>query len=388
MRKNRIGYTIFTLCVGILLFFYSKPFLLAAFVVLLLLPVLELMMVHKEAVKLSVRLVTRTGSREGRSLPLVFETEATGQLFSVRSVLVEAELYNQMFGRTESYCWHLCLTGRKNRFEVRIPAENCGTVIFRCRRVRICGMLDLFSAAGAPFDERMATIYPRGYSMEVALTKKTAGAPQGEGFMQNRKGSDPSEMFDVREYIPGDDIRSIHWKLSSKLDELILRQSSDPSHYRVAVMPDLGRKLGGEEVSGELLNAAAGLCMSLCEQLLEQGAGFCMLLPTKSGLITKEIETMRELETFLPQWLSFPVPEETGEGMKYFQAENLEGQFTKLLIVSADTYPQNLSGMGGRVGILVISAVHGDKAVYTNMDSSYAIVEIPADTNENSRILC
>lgn len=53
--------------------------------------------------------------------------------------------------------------------------------------------------------------------------------------MQNRKGSDASEMFDIRDYVPGDDIRTIHWKLSGKTDELIVRQASAPSHYNIAL---------------------------------------------------------------------------------------------------------------------------------------------------------
>ena len=56
------------------------------------------------------------------------------------------------------------------------------------------------------------------------------------------KENDQSEMYDVREYIPGDDIRSVHWKLSSKVDQLLLRQASDPTHYHVVLLPDFTGK--------------------------------------------------------------------------------------------------------------------------------------------------
>ena len=63
--------------------------------------------------------------------------------------------------------------------------------------------------------------------IRVELDKNMTGASQEEGMIQNRKGNDPSEIFDIREYVPGDDIRSIHWKLSSKTDTLILKEASN-----------------------------------------------------------------------------------------------------------------------------------------------------------------
>lgn len=43
-----------------------------------------------------------------------------------------------------------------------------------------------------------------------------------------RPGSDPSETFSIREYRPGDPIRQIHWKLSTKTDHLMLREVGLP----------------------------------------------------------------------------------------------------------------------------------------------------------------
>jgi uncharacterized protein (DUF58 family) len=43
-----------------------------------------------------------------------------------------------------------------------------------------------------------------------------------------RPGEDKSEIFDVREFRAGDRIQSIHWKLSAKADELLVREDSHP----------------------------------------------------------------------------------------------------------------------------------------------------------------
>ena len=88
--------------------------------------------------------------------------------------------------------------------------------------------------------------------------------------MQNRKGNDLSEIYDIREYVPGDDIRSIHWKLSSKTENLILREASDPSHYNVVLLPDFGQDFMKEEQSENVINAAVAVGASIGQRLIRK----------------------------------------------------------------------------------------------------------------------
>lgn len=39
-------------------------------------------------------------------------------------------------------------------------------------------------------------------------------------------GDDPGETYDIREYRSGDSIRQIHWKLSGKLDDIMIREKA------------------------------------------------------------------------------------------------------------------------------------------------------------------
>ena len=49
-----------------------------------------------------------------------------------------------------------------------------------------------------------------------------------EGGWKPRPGGGPGEDYDLREYRPGDLLRSVHWKLSSKRDELVVRETLEP----------------------------------------------------------------------------------------------------------------------------------------------------------------
>ena len=53
-----------------------------------------------------------------------------------------------------------------------------------------------------------------------------------------RPGYDPSELFDVREFQNGDRLQSVHWKLSARTDELMVKENSLPKACAVAIVAD------------------------------------------------------------------------------------------------------------------------------------------------------
>ena len=54
-----------------------------------------------------------------------------------------------------------------------------------------------------------------------------------------KKGYDFSDVTDVREYIPGDKLMSIHWKLSAKRDILMVKDRVSMSDLQMVIMLDL-----------------------------------------------------------------------------------------------------------------------------------------------------
>lgn len=80
-----------------------------------------------------------------------------------------------------------------------------------------------------------------------------------------RPGYDPSELFDVREFQNGDRLQSVHWKLSARTDELMVKENSLPKACAVAIVADLrGIKKGRQA------DAFMKLLVSLSFSLMDQ----------------------------------------------------------------------------------------------------------------------
>ena len=61
-----------------------------------------------------------------------------------------------------------------------------------------------------------------------------------EAMESKEKGYDFSDVSGIREYIPGDKLQDIHWKLSVKKDELMVKERVNMSAMQLNVLVDLG----------------------------------------------------------------------------------------------------------------------------------------------------
>ena len=390
MWKNRLSYALFVLVLLVLLVIFSKPFLLAMVLILLAAAVLLALFTWYDARNISTHVRIQSGGREGSKTPMTFAFVSKKRLLAAHSILVEIEVYNDMFRETEQKHMLFELSDAENEYTIPVPLVWCGKVTFHCTAVHIQDMFGLFRMQAAPFREICTVAYPRLLQLHTELSDTTIGITRNDGLMQNRKGNDPSEIFDIREYIPGDDVRTIHWKLSGKTDKLIVRQPSDPSHYNIALLPDFGRMHQGKPVSQAELNAAVALSAAIAEQLVLRGVPFCTVLPEQDGVKLYEIRSAHEFHALLPQWLSFPIQENTGAGLQYFMMEHLDQYFTRLLIFSAGKYEQDLNELDHRIGVLLLRTSEEVTDVRIERNGSCDIMEFPTKqaANEIYRVVC
>ena len=382
MWKNRLGYASLTIILAVLLFFSGKSVLLTALLLLVVLFPVFGVMIRKDGKQIELQL-----KKEDMVEVII---HAKGNLWVADRLQLELEIKNEMFGRTEYLQFLLPIKGKEQTY--RLPIENklCGQVRFRCTHVWITDLLGLFRVPVKAGQIFYTVIYPPKIKVQIERIAGIAGSSQTDGLLQNRKGNDPSEMFELRDYVAGDDIRSIHWKLTSKTDELILRQASDPSRHTLLLLPDYGLNQLKRPDGEKEMNTVIGIGVETARAILKKGRGFCMAVPTRNGLQMYEIQNEKEFSRLLPRWFSIPVQAVGGNGLEYFQMQHLEQYFNRVVILSSGVYDRGLRGLDQKLGITVIQAVAGKEASYTALKQNGILIEIPAreDQKETYRILC
>ena len=153
----------------------------------------------------------------------------------------------------------LILTGVARRLPETLaaPTKHCGLLELRADKVKVCDYLGLFTLRLKP------PVPARIVCRPVPAQCKPVEAPDGKGVRPSSKNASrrgPGEDYELREYRPGDPLRSVHWKLSSKWDELIVREREDA----VTPLPLLTLdRFGSPEELDKLLDRLTGMSRAM-----------------------------------------------------------------------------------------------------------------------------
>ena len=145
------------------------------------------------------------------------------------------------------------------------------------------------------------TVQAETFEPNVMLLPNPSATDDSESYSQERPGADLTETFQLREYVPGDSPRQIHWKLTGKFDKLIVRDPGLPISKNVLVFWERT----GESGDPNLIDAQAEVIISLCRSLVDAGIQFTVgWNDTDRNLcITHRIREMDEFVGTIPRLL-------------------------------------------------------------------------------------
>ena len=206
---------------------------------------------------------------------------------------------NLLTGRTERRRLALSGVARRRPVEITAPAPHCGLLELRADRVRVYDCLGLIALpVPRPKPARLLC-------RPVPVPAEPPALPEGQGARPSpdhaaRLG--PGEDYDLRDYRPGDPMRSVHWKLSSKWDQLIVRERAET----LIPLPLLTLDLMGEpEELDRLLDKLLGLSQALLRLQRPHGV---LWLDREGAPQLRVISDWKGLEECLLALLGAPAP--------------------------------------------------------------------------------
>lgn len=121
-----------------------------------------------------------------------------------------------------------CGARRGSRSTIAVETKHCGVSIYDIKRARVVSLIGLF-AVSRKINRRVSVLV----LPTPVIPLRVATLPRGIVF-RPKPGGGFSEDYDLRPYRLGDQIRSIHWKLSAKVGSLIVREPMvPPPHSRL-----------------------------------------------------------------------------------------------------------------------------------------------------------
>lgn len=167
-------------------------------------------------------------------------------------------------------------TDRKSRdsWQILLEPVHCGFARICVAEMRVFDYLGLFSAKiRIPALARTIAVVPQIQEINAeALTDFKGTKETEQEAVTAAVGMDSQEIFDTRVYHQGDMLKNIHWKLSAKEDELLVKEFSMPEGKMISVYLDTTGD--GEEPDADRMDAFLDLAASVGNFLVEKQQDF------------------------------------------------------------------------------------------------------------------
>lgn len=125
------------------------------------------------------------------------------------------------------------------QFDFKIVLHHAGNHEIYIKKLRIYSITGLLFISKKCKDTGGILVMPKIHAVGVTLAESTRHfVGDVEVYDDIRSGSDATEIFEIRSYQPKDKLQNIHWKLSAKMDELMVKENSMPKACAIVLLAE------------------------------------------------------------------------------------------------------------------------------------------------------
>lgn len=377
MKKYRLIYGGLVAITLLLLFIFGNTYLFTLAVMEIALLVILYVMLRIETISLTTALQVDTGCIVGEQCPMYFEFHGRTPFIATGMVRVVMEFRNALYGRSVVQELRIPSTHTKSRYEIDYRPQSCGEEHIVCKEIVLYDVFGITSVHLKPMTEKMLVVIPQSVPLQILEQAMSSGVKEGERTDYQKRGNDTSEVFDLRSYQPGDDVRMIHWKLSGKFDELIVKEAGYSTHFDTIVLFDVGLGNATEQWNEQTISGAMDFAITFSEKLLEIQRSHYVAAIMDQNLVTKEIASYNQLVQFIHQNMGVRLPERIGGAVSYFLLDSMQMNFSKVLYITVGEFPEELYRLADEVEVLGVCITENADSVGTTEKGKSRLIEIP-----------
>lgn len=250
-------------------------FYLFSFVVILSVVLNLLLLYTRKRINVSF-LEAQLSSYRKKKTPVVLKIQNTSAL-PVPICMITVSYTSKLKKKTEYFKINTPVFPKNVQYlTLNVSSLHYGTVNLKIEKIKIIDMLRIFRRkiksckSGLMLNECNITVTPDYVKLDNQICDYSDMGLETDNYSKTKKGNDPSEIFDIREYSEGDKISRIHWKLTAKQDKTMVKDYSLPLTNSIII----GVNLFFDSIAGSdeflyqydsLIETVAALSMHLCD---------------------------------------------------------------------------------------------------------------------------
>lgn len=268
--KNIFIYCIILILLVAAALFYRQSFLVMLFLIMCLLPVCSVLFTKRAFRKLTAEITSASyQSEKGMTVPLTI-TLHNPTPFPFLHAECTLSILSPFYSGREHMVYVLPASAKKaTPFVLPVTYAHCGLFQAKLLSIKVYDYLHLASFFKETDSHRQIIILPDS-TTQVSYHPELYGEGFDEYETSIQRGNISSNVTDIREYQPGDRLQKVHWKLSAKIDKLMVKENEATSSHQFFVLLELYRDVS----SPRLLDTAIEYAYSLSKELLAAQENF------------------------------------------------------------------------------------------------------------------
>lgn len=271
MIQNKIRYIVLLATIGLLSILYNEYFMGIIFLTAVVLPFLMFALLSYVYGKIRVELISTVHvAGKGETIPISVQIH-NPTIIPVSGIQLTLTYSNSFSGKKHKREF-MASADLKTTATVTMSlmSEHAGNLEISLNKIRIYDYFKLFSLRRKYSGVLKIAILPMIHEItEDELLSHSRTQVESDYYSSVKSGDDPSEVFMIREYREGDRPTRIHWKLSMKQDQLMIKEFSDPLNCSMLIFANLSISM--EEDILVYMDALLECALSMSYSFLMQG---------------------------------------------------------------------------------------------------------------------
>ncbi len=217
--------------------------------------------------------------------------------FPVPSCRITYELTSPYYPCTEKFeCIIPAYSRKLSTFDIPVTFGKCGCYQAKMTDISFYDYLHFFHFKKNATLQKEFFIYPK-QNPEFSFDFSSFGEGFDEFEENDLKGVVSSNVTDIREYIPGDRLQRIHWKLSAKIDKLMVKENEQTSSNQFSILVELFLPYPESNLLEQSLSVAYTAALELLKR--NEFFFFCYYCTVEEDFARHLIHNKEELENAL-----------------------------------------------------------------------------------------
>ncbi len=333
MIGNLINYLLLIALVITGLLFYNDYILAVLLAAVIIMPVISVILFYKTYKKTIIK-ITDFPVNAGREADILFKIAIKNPSFyPMGDMKIKMNVKNMFYGNEKEYILNVPdVPFKTNEITWKFKSLYCGCITVDITEVEVRDFLGMARKKFPYHEQKTLIILP--VSKEASIDMQALSPGDGdESEVQYKKGTDVSDISEIRPYEPGDSLQSVHWKLTARYDDWMVKEYSMPFTNRLCLVLEL---YNNPDIPGEM-DSVLEAYMGYALFLINNGREFYMVWHNSESMenVIREIQTENDIMLALND-IMYVKPSGNGvEAYNAYKNEYENGGFTGLYVTNA-----------------------------------------------------